>query len=136
RRQQPLEAWTVDARTRATKIVIYDCHIRPAQSAGTSGAARLTQSALMVVGKLVDGGLPDVDEGATRQMVRRDLHRPPPSLRRRRASPSGAARSPVAIASSARLLPSAPVGPWARRGRIGGGSAADASCLSTPSRRE
>jgi len=23
----------------------------------------------MVVGKLVDGGLPDVDEGATRQMV-------------------------------------------------------------------
>jgi hypothetical protein len=36
----------------------------------------------MIVGKLVDSGLPNVDEGAPRQMIRRDLHRPPPSLRR------------------------------------------------------
>jgi hypothetical protein len=36
----------------------------------------------MIVGKLVDGGLSDVDEGAPRQMIRRDLHRLPPSLRR------------------------------------------------------
>jgi hypothetical protein len=32
RREQPLEAWTADARTRAAKIVIDDCHIRPAKS--------------------------------------------------------------------------------------------------------
>src|SRR5450759_4376047 len=72
RREQPLEAWTADARARAAEIVIDDCHIRPAESAGAVGETILTQSALMIVGKLVDGGLPDVDEGTTRQMVRRD----------------------------------------------------------------
>src|SRR5215831_2185401 len=71
-----------DARTRATKIVINDCHVRPAESTSTIGKAILTPSALMIVGKLVDSGLPNVDEGAPRQMIRRDLHRPPPSLRR------------------------------------------------------
>src|ERR1700692_588968 len=30
--KQPLESRTADARTRATKIVINDCHIRPAES--------------------------------------------------------------------------------------------------------
>ena len=39
----------------------------------------------MVVEKLIDGGLADVDVGLTRKVVRRDLHRLPPSLRRRRS---------------------------------------------------
>jgi hypothetical protein len=80
--KQPLESRTADARTRAAEIVINDCHIRPAESTSTVGKAILTPSALMIVGKLVDGGLSDVDEGAPRQMIRRDLHRLPPSLRR------------------------------------------------------
>jgi hypothetical protein len=80
--KQPLESRTVDARTRAAEIVINDCHIRPAESTSTVGKAILTPSALMIVGKLVDGGLSNVDEGAPRQMIRRDLHRLPPSLRR------------------------------------------------------
>ena len=78
---QPLEARSADTRTRTAKIVIDDRHIRPAESTSTVGKAILTPSALMIVGKLVDGGLPNVDEGATRQMVRRDLHRFPPPQR-------------------------------------------------------
>jgi hypothetical protein len=35
----------------------------------------------MIVDKLVGGGLPDVDEGAARQMIRRDLHRWSPPQR-------------------------------------------------------
>ena len=81
RREQPLEAWTADARTRAAKIVIDDRYFRPAESASPFGEAILTPSALMIVGKLVGGGLPDVDEGAALQMVRRDLHRFPPPQR-------------------------------------------------------
>src|SRR3974377_861783 len=80
--KQPFEARTADARTRATKIVINDCHVRPAESTSTIGKAILTPSALLIVGKRGDTGLPNVDEGAPRQMIRRDLHRPPPSLRR------------------------------------------------------
>src|SRR6516164_7975522 len=60
--KQPLEARTADARTRATKIVINDCHVRPAKSTSTIGKAILTPSALMIVGKLADSGLPNVDE--------------------------------------------------------------------------
>src|SRR6516164_612589 len=75
RREQPLKARTADAGTRAAKIVIDYCHIRPAESASPFGEVILTPPALMIVGKLVGGGLPDVDEGATRQMLRRDLHR-------------------------------------------------------------
>src|SRR4249920_4073421 len=62
--KQPLEARTADARTRATKIVINDCHIRPAESTSTVSQAVLTPSALMIIGKLVDSGLPNVDKGA------------------------------------------------------------------------
>src|SRR6476619_5821173 len=85
--KQPLEARTADARTRAAKIVIDDRHISPAKSARTLGETILASAALMIMGKLVDGGLPDVDEGATRQVVRRDLHRSPPPPP---ASPPGA----------------------------------------------
>src|SRR6266446_8455153 len=81
RRQQPLEARTTDTRTRAAKIVIDDRHIRPAESASPFGEAILTPPALMIVGKLVGGGLADVDEGAARQMIRRDLHRWSPPQR-------------------------------------------------------
>src|SRR5215510_11069955 len=65
--KQPFEARTADARTRATKIVINDCHVRPAEGTSTIGKAILTPSALMIVGKLVDSGLPNVDEGALRR---------------------------------------------------------------------
>src|SRR6476660_7940514 len=47
--KQPLESRTADARTRAAEIVIDDCHIR------TVGKPILTPSALMIVGKLIDG---------------------------------------------------------------------------------
>lgn len=81
--QQLLEARTTDARPRAAKVVVADCHIRPAKGMGTVGKSILTPPALMIIGKLIDGGLLNVDEGAARQMVRRNLHRRPPSLRGR-----------------------------------------------------
>src|ERR1700726_4627538 len=81
RREQPLKARTADARTRAAKIVIDSRHIRPAESASPFGEPILTPPALMIVDKLVDGGLADVDEGAARQMIRRDLHRWSPPQR-------------------------------------------------------
>src|SRR5215472_10095903 len=133
--EQLLEARTAHARTRAAKIVIDDRHIGPAESTRTVGKAILTPPALMIVSKLVDGGLPDIDEGAARKMVRRDLHRLPPSLRRCCVFPIGA-RSPMAIASSARPPPPAAVGSWARRGRIGGDMVGYPSCVSPPSRQE
>src|SRR3954467_10006871 len=67
--------------TRTAKIVIDDRHIRPAESASPFREAILTSPALMIIGKLVSGGLPDVDEGTASQMVRRDLHRSPPPQR-------------------------------------------------------
>src|SRR3954470_13060155 len=81
RRKQPLEARSADTRTRAAKIVIDNRHIRPAESASPFREAILTPPALMIIGKLVGGGLPDVDEGTASQMVRRDLHRSPPPQR-------------------------------------------------------
>src|SRR5215469_9545269 len=81
RREQPLKARTADPRTRAAKIVIDYCHIRSAESASPFGEVILTPPALMIVGKLVGGGLPDVDEGAARQMTRCDLHRWSPPQR-------------------------------------------------------
>src|SRR3954452_1781265 len=133
RRKKPLEARSADTRTRTAKIVIDDRHIRPAESASPFREAVLTPPALMIVGKLVGGGLPDVDEGAAPQMVRRDLHRFPPPQRRRPTSPLGA-RSPGATVSPDRTLLLAPVDPWARRGRAGDDPNADTACLS-PSRR-
>src|ERR1700686_3680753 len=62
RREQPLEAWTADPRTRGAEIGIDDCHIRPAESTGAVGEAILTPTALIIVGKLVYGGLPDIDD--------------------------------------------------------------------------
>src|SRR5215469_6802530 len=81
RREQPLKARTADARTRSAKILLDDRHIRPAESAGPLGEAILSPPALMIVGKLVGGGLPDVDEGAAHQMIRRALHRWSPPQR-------------------------------------------------------
>src|SRR4051812_13717959 len=81
RRKKPLESRSADTRTRTAKIVIDDRHIRPAESASPFREAILTPPALMIIGKLVGGGLPDVDESAALQMVRRDLHRFPPSQR-------------------------------------------------------
>jgi hypothetical protein len=78
--KQPLEARTADARTRPSKNVVNDRHIRPTESTSTVGKAILTPSAFMIVGKLVDSGSPNVHEGAPRQMIRRNLHRLPPSL--------------------------------------------------------
>src|SRR5580765_3262605 len=46
--EQLFEAWTTDARTRAAKIVIDDCHIRPAQSTAPVGKAILTPQALVI----------------------------------------------------------------------------------------
>ena len=53
RREQPLEARTADAGTRAAKIVIDDRHIRPTESTGPFGETVLSPPALMIVGKLV-----------------------------------------------------------------------------------
>src|SRR4051812_45462434 len=88
--EQPFEPWTADARTRTPKIIIDDGHVRPPERAGSVGQAILPPAALVIVGKLVGGGLPDIDEGATRQMVRRDLHRSPPPWRPERVPRSGA----------------------------------------------
>src|SRR5215471_4739420 len=63
RREQPFKARTADAGTRAAKIVIDHRHIRPTESTGPFGETILTSPALMIVGKLVGGGLPDVHEG-------------------------------------------------------------------------
>ena len=81
RRKQPLEARTADTRTRAAKIVIDDRHVSPTERASPFGEAILATPTLVIVGKLVGGGLPDVDEGAALQMVRRNLHRFPPPQR-------------------------------------------------------
>src|SRR3954469_12157642 len=62
RRKQPLKARSADTRTRTAKIVIDDRHIRPAESASPFREAILTLPALMIIGKLVGGGLPDVDK--------------------------------------------------------------------------
>src|SRR3954454_15611875 len=81
RRKKPLEARSADTRTRTAKTVIDTRHIRPAESTSPFREAILTPPALMIIGTLVGGGLPDVDEGAAPQMVRRNLHRRPPPQR-------------------------------------------------------
>src|SRR5258706_12258773 len=122
RGQQPLKARTADARTRAAKIVIDDRHISPTERARTLGQAILATPTLVIVRKLVHGRLPDVDEGATRQMVRRYLHYSPPPRRWPPTSLPGA-RSPVPEASLVPTLLSAPAAPCTQRGRGGDGPA-------------
>src|SRR3712207_5642 len=124
------------ARPRPAEVVVDDRDVRPAEGAGTLGQAVLAQPALVVVGELVGGGLPEVDERAAREVVRRDLHRPPPLPRHPRRGPPSGARPPAPTAPPASRPPSAFAGPRARGGRVGGRSVADAACLSpAPGRR-
>lgn len=77
--QQPLEPGTDNATTRASEIIVDDLDRAPAELLGAIGEPVLPTAALVIVGELVCGRLPDVDEGATRQVLGRDLtHDRPP----------------------------------------------------------
>src|SRR5229473_4818801 len=79
RRQQTLEARPSDAAARASEIVIDNLNGGPSELLGAIGEPVLAPLALLVVHELIGCRLADVDEGAAREMVSRDLgHRRPP----------------------------------------------------------
>ena len=58
---------------RTPEIIIDDYDVLPAQLPRTFLKAVLTSPAFVIVQHLVSGGLTNVDEGAARQVIRRDL---------------------------------------------------------------
>ena len=81
-RQKALEARPGDAGARAPEIIVDDHDVLPAQLPRAFRKAVLTPPAFVIVQHLVSGRLTNVDEGAARQVIRRDLghHRSPCSL--------------------------------------------------------
>src|ERR1700704_1779387 len=77
-----IEARPGDAGARAPEIIVDDHDVLPAQLPRAFRKTVLTPPAFVIVQHLVSGRLTRVDEGAARQVIRRDLghHRSPCSL--------------------------------------------------------
>jgi hypothetical protein len=79
--QQPFKAGTRDAAARAAEVLVDHIDVAPAKLLGPIDEAILAPSALMIMRELVCRRLPDVDAGATGEMLSRDLgHRRFPRL--------------------------------------------------------
>src|SRR4029453_2689308 len=89
-RQQALEARPRDPAAGATEIIVDDLDSGPAELPRAIGELILAPPAFLVVHELIGRRLADVEKGAAREMVNRDLrHRRPPRLpapRRSRAA--------------------------------------------------
>jgi hypothetical protein len=59
--QQSLKAWTGDATTRSSEIVVDDLDLRPAKLPGTIGKTILPPLTFKSVRELIRGGLTDID---------------------------------------------------------------------------
>jgi len=93
--EQPLEAGTRDAATGAAEVVVDDIDVAPAKLLGAIDEAVLAPSALMIMRELVCCRLPDVDAGASGEMLSRDLgHRRFPRLPLLPAPPRSRAAAP------------------------------------------
>ena len=107
RRQKALETRPGDAGARAPEIIVDDHDILPAQLPRAFRKPILTPPAFVIVQHLVSGRLTNVDEGAARQVIRRDLghHRSPctlpPSRSRSEASRPNEASPSVLIPGEA-----------------------------------
>src|SRR5260221_8910459 len=79
--QQALEARPSDAAARAAKIIVDDLDRGPAELTGAIDKTILPASALMIMRQLIGRRLSDVDVGAARKMLSRDLaHRRSPRV--------------------------------------------------------
>jgi len=93
--EQPLEAGTRDAATGAAEVVVDDIDVAPAKLLGAIDEALLPPSALMIMRELVCCRLPDVNAGASGEMLSRDLgHRRFPRLPLLPAPPRSRAAAP------------------------------------------
>ena len=110
--KQPLEARPSGAASGSAEVVVDHLDIVPPQLAGAVRQAVLPSLALQVMGDLHGRRLTYVNEGAARQMVRRDLrhHSPPIAPGRRRwpaVSPSPASAAPAADPPTSSAPPAA-----------------------------
>src|SRR5262249_18079416 len=87
RSQQALKTRTPDTAAGAAEIIVDHLDVDPTELARTIRKPILPALALLIVQKLVDRRLPDVDDGAAREMFSGDLaHRRPPRLQEPRRS--------------------------------------------------
>lgn len=107
-RQQPLKARPRYPRARATEIIVNDLDGGPTQCLGALSKSILPPATLVVVDHLIRRRLADIDHGATRQMIRRDLgHRRsprPPPRSQHPCSPLPSVGRAVAVAVSSAHL--------------------------------
>src|SRR5271166_4960302 len=105
RSQQALEAWPLDAASRAAEIVVNGLDRTPAKLPRSISEPILPPAALRVVQELIGRRLADVDEGASAQMLSRDLgHRRSPRLPAPLQSRAAEFRPASPVESSAQVV--------------------------------
>ena len=102
--EQPLEAGPADTAARAAEIIVDDLNPGPTKLPGAIGKPILAPPAFLIVHELISRRLADVDEGASRKMLSRDLgHRRLPQERVLPQSRAGALPEAPPAASCAVL---------------------------------